>query len=101
MKASLEATVSIISKWLKGSGLKVNDNKTEGCLFSRRDMANISVTINEELITTKEEITVLSIIFDYKLQWGPQVAKTILKAAKALKAIRMIKHYNPQTQSTL
>ena len=87
MKASLEATLSIISKWLKGSGLKVNDNKTEVCLFSKRDRANTSVTINEELITTKKEIGVLGIVFDSKLHWGPQVTKTILKATKALNAI--------------
>ena len=33
----LKSTIEIIIKWLKESGLKVNDDKTEICLFYRKD----------------------------------------------------------------
>ena len=37
LKSSMEASISSIANWLKSSGLKVNDEKTEDCLFSRND----------------------------------------------------------------
>ena len=36
---------NVISNWFKGSGLKVNDNKIEVCIFSGKDMANIDLNI--------------------------------------------------------
>ena len=33
----MKTTLEIIIKWLKQSGLKVNDSKTEICLFYRKD----------------------------------------------------------------
>ena len=41
-KSSLEA----ITKWLRQSGMKVNNSKIEICLFYRRDCASIQITIN-------------------------------------------------------
>ena len=36
-------------------------------------------------------MNVLGIIFDSKLQWGPQITSTLTKANKALYAISLIK----------
>ena len=33
---NMEKSLEAITKWLKKSGLKVNDNKTEICLFHRK-----------------------------------------------------------------
>ena len=68
LKQSLEITMRNISKWLKNSGLKVNDEKTEICIFSRTDVASIVMDINWEKVTTKKEMNVLGITFDSKLQ---------------------------------
>ena len=38
-------------------------------------------------------MNVLGIIFDSKLQWGPQITSTLTKANKALNAISLIKSY--------
>ena len=37
--------------------------------------------------------TTLGIIFDSKLQWGPQISNTLTKANTALNAIRLIRNY--------
>ena len=94
MQKKLEA----ITKWLKKSGLKVNDSKTEMCLFSRSDCHEINLIINGVTIISKQTINVLGVIFDAKLQWTQHVAKAIKKSKQALHAINMIKKYFTQTE---
>ena len=94
MQKKLEA----ITKWLKKSGLRVNENKTEMCLFYRTDCHPISITLNGSVITSKETINVLGVIFDAKLQWSQHVAKAIIKSKQAIHAINMIKKYFTQKE---
>ena len=63
-----------IIKWLKGSGLKVNEKKTELCIFHQNGNTDGSLSIDNSLITSKNEINVLGITFDSKLQWSSQVS---------------------------
>ena len=89
MKISFE----MITKWLRQSGLKVNDAKTELCVFHRTDARPIEININDIMLTSKNHINVLGITFDTKLQWHLQVAQTISKSKKALHAIFLIRKY--------
>ena len=59
--------LNTISKWLKDSGLKINENKTELCLFHRNDHAPLSITINGINLTSKSTMNVLRVQFDSKL----------------------------------
>lgn len=89
MQKSLEA----ITKWLKKSGLKVNENKTELCLFYRKDHLPINIVFNNVTVKSQKTINVLGVIFDSKLQWSNQVCNVIKKAKKAQHAIMLIKKY--------
>jgi hypothetical protein len=89
----MKETLEMITKWLKDSGLKVNDQKTELCLFSKLDTLPITLSINGYDIISKTQINVLGVIFDSKLQWQPQVENSIKKANKAKYAISMIRRF--------
>ena len=78
---------------IQDSGLKVNDAKTELCIFSKSDVAAITLTINTFQIKSKTQINVLGVIFDTKLKWHAQVENAIKKANKAKYAISLIKRY--------
>ena len=95
MKKSLEA----ITKCLRDSGFKVNDSKTEMCLFHRSDKKIITINLNNCIIKSTPEIKVLGIIFNSKLQWTEQVAAVIKKSNKNLHAIGIIQKYIPQENS--
>jgi hypothetical protein len=82
-----------IIKWLKGSGLKVNESKTELCIFHQSDNTDGSLLVDNVLIKSKNEINVLGITFDSKLQWGSQVSKTIRGANTSLQAIKLLGKY--------
>ena len=79
-----------MTKWLRGSSLKVNEEKTELCLFHRFDHHPITITLKNKTILSKK-MNVLGVTFDSKMQWGDQVSLTIKKANTALHALRLIK----------
>jgi hypothetical protein len=82
-----------IIKWLKGSGLKVNEKKTELCIFHQSGNTDGNLLIDNDLITSKNEINVLGITFDSKLQWSSQVSRAIRGANTSLQAIKLIRKY--------
>jgi hypothetical protein len=87
MTKSLEA----ISKWLKQSGLKLNEKKTEMCLFSKSHVATITVPLGQSVIKSSASINALGVTFDFKLRWSAHINKAIGKANKALNAIKLIR----------
>ena len=44
--AEIERDLKIIVDWLKGSGLKVNEGKTEICLFHRHNIGKVEINLN-------------------------------------------------------
>jgi hypothetical protein len=95
--ADLEMKLEMIVKWLKDSGLKVNESKTELCMFHRNDSRTITINIHNEQIISKKSMNVLGITFDCKLNWSDHVSNAIKKSNKSLCALRMIKRYLPCT----
>ena len=87
MEKSLEA----ITKWLRQSGLKVNQEKTDLCLFYKKDCAQINITVDATRVVSSSVINVLGVLFDSKMQWSQHVAQAILKSNKALNAIKPIR----------
>ena len=83
----------MVVKWLSNSGLKVNESKTEMCIFYKRDTHPMSIEVNGAVITSSSTMNVLGVIFDSKLQWSNQVANSIRKANAALHAIKLIKTF--------
>ena len=73
-----------LTKWLKDSGLKVNEQKNEMVLFYKKDCLPIR---------SIDCMNVLGVKFDSKLQWSRHVSHTITRANGALNAIRLIRRY--------
>ena len=78
----MKQTLEMITKWLKDSGLKVNDQKTEHCLFSKLDTLPVTISINAFDILSNTQINVLGVIFDSKLQWQPKLKMQSKKQVK-------------------
>ena len=89
----MKEKISIITNWLSDSGLKVNEDKTELCLFYRKESHPIEITINNIMIKSCNKMNVLGVTFDSKLNWSAHISNQINKANKALHAIKLIKKY--------
>ena len=87
-----------VIKWLRDSGMKVNSEKTELCIFSTKDVRQIEIEIDNEKILSKNSIRVLGVIFDSKLNWQKQVDTTIQNCRKTLHAIDLIRQYFTQEE---
>lgn len=87
-KVKLKA--EFLATWLKDSGLKVNSDKTEFCIFHRNDISTKTIDILGNKISSKNTIKILGVTFDSKLNWSTHVNESILKSKKTLQAIRLI-----------
>ena len=91
----MQNKLEIMSTWLKRSGLKVNESKTEICLFYKKDTPPVEIIVNNVSVKSGTTMNVLGVCFDSKLSWAKHVSNTINKANIALHAIRLIKkHFN-------
>ncbi len=91
--SNMEKYLEITTKWLKDSGLKVNESKAELCLFHRKDCPKLTIRLNLKTVSSNASMNVLGITFDSKLQWSQQVTNVVKKSAKALHAIRLIRPF--------
>ena len=90
----MQTKLELITNWLRDSGLKVNETKTEVCLFHRKDQPPVTLNLNGNVLISKDNMNVLGVAFDCKLNWQIQVQKTITKARNNLHAIQLIsKHF--------
>ena len=90
---NLEKRLEMITKWLKESGMLVNESKTELCLFHINDQPLIRIKLQNDFITSKKSMNVLGVIFDSKLNWQIHTNHAISKAKKALFALRLLRKY--------
>jgi exonuclease III len=89
----LERKLKSAVDWLTGSGLKVNITKTEFTVFHRSLNTAGRIRIGTEWIGATQEMGILGIVFDSRLEWTKQVDKSILKARQSSQALRRIKDY--------
>ncbi len=67
----------------------MNQEKTDLCLFYKQNTTAIRIQ-GDAIIKSKSEINVLRVGFDAKLQWSNHIAKTIIRANKALDILKLI-----------
>ena len=99
--ANMERRLEMIVKWLKDSGLVVNEEKTEICLFYKRDHPIVELSISGKRISSKKTINVLGVMFDSKMQWSNQVYKAINNSKRALHGIKLIKKYLSKSETKM
>ena len=90
---SMEESLSVIIKWMKQSGLKINESKTEVCVFNKHLIAKPTVNVGPNIVTAKDSMNVLGVIFDMTLSWSKHVQTAVTKANRALNALKLIRKY--------
>ena len=50
----IKSKIEAVTKWMTSSGLKINELKTEICIFHRQNQIKTNVTINNAPITTNK-----------------------------------------------
>jgi hypothetical protein len=56
----MEDSLAEITKWWRQSGLKVNNDKTELCLFNRLEVAPVQIRLGVSKIVSKRSMNALT-----------------------------------------
>ena len=73
--------------WLKDSGMKVNESKTDLCLFHRGDMTPTTLSLYGKSFILNKTINILGVIFDSRMQWSDNAIKCSMSALNAIRLI--------------
>jgi len=84
-------------KWLSDSGMKVNASKTEMVVFGSRNFLS-EITVNNNTIKASNNIKILGVIFDRKLQWNEQINATTSKCQKFAYGLKILQKYFTETE---
>ena len=95
---SFKHKIKLISKWLTNSRLKVNENKTEICIFFRDDTTQVDIMVKNTTVESKDHMNVLGVIFDSRLTWAKHVAIQANKAYSALQATKLFRNFFTQKE---
>jgi hypothetical protein len=65
LKEDMSYHLEQIITWLKGSGLKVNQNKTEICIFHKNSCEVSNIMVDGTIVQTSDSINVLGVEFEF------------------------------------
>jgi len=80
-------------KWLRKSGMLVNDSKTEIMVVHKSDKLKITLQIGETLIESKNNMKVLGILFNQNLSWTEHVTQNINSCQRVLHGLKIVRKY--------
>jgi hypothetical protein len=62
-------------------------------MFYRSDLAPLTVVVGGVRIVSSDSINILGVVFGTKLSWSKYIKHSILKAFKALNAMKLIRRF--------
>jgi len=89
----LKTKTELLVKWFKDSGMVVNENKTEFCVFHRTKKEVRNMRINDVIISSQPTIKALGVILDSNLNWEPHVINVRRTCEKTNMGFNILKKY--------
>ena len=87
----IQLDLETISKWCTKWGFKINTNKTLGIVFTNKTKVNIpNITINNEKIEFVDNVKMLGITLDKRLNWKKHIQSLIDRCAQCINIIRLL-----------
>ena len=92
---ALQEKITEVERWMSGSGLKVNLEKTELTVFHRIDTSTSVINVKNIEVKSSPVLKVLGLLFDNRMQWDKQVEKATSETRRSLQGLRLLKrHFN-------
>jgi len=89
----LQMKINAAVDWIVSSGLKVNLEKTELCIFHRIDTSKGVITVGNVRVESAHHLGCLGTVFDNRLSWDGQVDKAVMDSRKALQAVKVVRKF--------
>ena len=101
---SLEKDSQKAIDWFKNNHMIANPDKFKAIMITKRgsDTSGIELKINNEVILTQKEVTLVGVTVDNKLSFSPHISKISKTAASQLNSIKRLKrHFDIDTKKHL
>jgi len=86
---------NILTNWFKDSGLVVNENKTEFCVFHKSKKTTCEIVINDVIIKSRSTLKTLGVTFDENLTWENHIQNVEKNCNKINMGFRILReHFN-------
>jgi len=80
-------------KWLRNSGMIVNDLKTEIMIMHKNNRLLKDFQIGEINIKSKNNMNVLGVLFNQNLKWSDHVEKNLNSCQRVLHGLKVVRKY--------
>ena len=100
LKQKIEKVISLAQKWYENNSMKNNIGKSEIMVMSKgNEHENIIVTVIDEglevNIKSKNELKILGVFIDYKLNWTKQTNNVKKNAINTIRNLHRVRHILP------
>ena len=86
-----EKTLDILQNWGQENGIKFNPSKTKGLVISSEwNPPEYRIRMGETLIDMVNELTILGVIFDRKMDFGAHISQNCVKASQKLDKLKHV-----------
>jgi len=92
-KAMVSTKILDHLKWLRQTGMLVNDSKTEIMVMHKTEQKTVDFTINNEIIKSKNNMNILGVHFTQNLKWQKHVEININSCQRILHGLKIIRKY--------
>jgi len=86
----IQEHLSLLEKWYKDWGVKINESKSIQCTFTLRKGICTPITLNEQILPTTQSTRYLGIIIDQRLTWNPHLRNKLLSLNNRFRLLRSL-----------
>jgi len=94
----LQNSASLLTKWLKSSGMIVNESKTEFVIFHRTRKELYELKINDITIKSKHTMKALGVTLDQNLNWEQHISNVSKQCSISNMGFRVLRKYFNQQE---
>jgi hypothetical protein len=88
--ALIQEHLSLLEKWYKEWGIKINESKSTHCTFTLRKGKCPPITLNEHTLPIAACTRYLGIIIDQRLTWSPHLRDKLLSLNNRFRLLRSL-----------
>lgn len=86
----IQEHLSLLEKWYKEWGVKINESKSIQCTFTLRKGICPPIALNEQILPTAQSTRYLGIIIDQRLTWSPHLRNKLLSLNNRFRLLRSL-----------
>jgi len=98
LKRKIQNSANKLTKWFKSSGLVVNEQKTEFCIFHKTQKVTCEITVGTTRINSQMYMKALGVFIDVNLKWENHINYVSKQCDKINMGFRILKKYFNQNE---